>query len=1003
MSGDSHRLARTSHWANFLAQHYGIQAALKPLVGYEDLNFYCVTEAGGVILKVMRAGCEQVLVDVQTAALTQIAANAPELPVPRVVPGLLGEFSITFPDEHGVERIAWVLTALPGIPLGDARARPLALFATLGALIAQLDRALAGFDHTALDRDLSWNLQQAGWVTGELDVVEDDRRRELLRRIQEDFTALRPALAREPAIAIHNDVNEYNVLVETNSDGKAAISALIDFGDITRAPAVCELAISGAYMVLDQEHPLRVLETLVAGYHGLSPLTGKQIDMIWPLLLTRLSVSIVSAIIASRGRPDDPYLTVSMAPAWRFVEQAGDWNRALVTGRIRAACGLPVSDGAAATSAFLEGRRGDFAQVLNRDLGLLKSSVLSVAGSLMPRDPLQLRDTEARNLAPDGSIGGYREPRLFDAGPNVRGVGDGIGGGRTVHLGVDIFAPAGSAVAAPVAGTVRLAGVFSSRDNETGRVVLAHEDAAGGQFFTLYGHLDPASLAKLQSGQRIAAGEVFARLGAYETNGGWAPHLHFQLFMIDAGAINWPVAAEPDERGWWQALCPNPASLLNLDDEAVAYQPLEESAIALAREDRFGTNLKLSYDKPCLFVRGWRHHLFDEWGRSFLDAYNNVPHVGHAHPRIAEVAADQLARINSNTRYLHPAQTEFADILLARLPAHLEVCFFVNSGSEANELALRLARAHTGGRDMIAIDHGYHGHTTGSIDISAYKFDKPNGGGAPDWVQIVPVADTYRGEHRGADAAARYAGEIDLALARIVDRGGRLAGFIAETFPSVGGQIVLPPGYLSAVYDKVRAAGGVTIADEVQTGLGRLGSHYWGFEVHKASPDIVVLGKPLGNGHPIGAVVTTRAIAGSFDNGIEFFSTFGGSTLSCRIGAEVIRIVDEEGLQANALTVGNHLIEGLDALRERHEIIGDVRGLGLFLGLDLVLDRATRAPARLKAAYIKNRLREERVLVGTEGPDDNVLKIRPPLTFGTADADLLLRRLDRVLGETELF
>jgi 4-aminobutyrate aminotransferase-like enzyme len=359
-----------------------------------------------------------------------------------------------------------------------------------------------------------------------------------------------------------------------------------------------------------------------------------------------------------------------------------------------------------------------------------------------------------------------------------------------------------------------------------------------------------------------------------------------------------------------------------------------------------------------------------------------------------------MARLNTNTRYLHPAQIEFAEALLARMPPQMTHVFLVNSGSEGNELALRLARAHTHGKDMVVVDHGYHGNTTGAIDLSAYKFNKPGGGGPPDWVHLVPVPDTYRGSHRGPDAAERYASAVEDALLRIEARRGRLAGFIAETFPSVAGQIVPPAGYLRAVYARIRAAGGVCIADEVQTGLGRLGAFYWGFEEQQAEPDIVVLGKPLGNGHPIGAVVTTSAIANSFDNGIEFFSTFGGSTLSCRIGTEVLRIVDEEQLPANAAVTGGQLLAGLRTLQERHPIIGDVRGIGLFVGVDLVTDQATRAPATRVAQYVKNRLRQERVLIGTEGPADNVLKIRPPLTVDADDIDHLLATLDRVLGET---
>ena len=299
-----------------------------------------------------------------------------------------------------------------------------------------------------------------------------------------------------------------------------------------------------------------------------------------------------------------------------------------------------------------------------------------------------------------------------------------------------------------------------------------------------------------------------------------------------------------------------------------------------------------------MLMRGWRHYLYDEYGRTHLDAYNNVPHVGHAHPRLRNIASRQLGLINTNTRYLHPAQIDFAAALKKRLPEHLTHCYFVTSGSEANELALRLARTYTGARGMIVQEHGYHGHTTGTIDISAHKFNGPGGDGAPDWVETVEVADPYRGRFGYDDATAgpSYAASVDGALTALGDRGYQLCGFIAESYPSVGGQIEPPAGYLAAVSRKGAAAGGVCIADEVQTGLGRLGDAYWGFATQNAMPDMVVLGKPVGNGHPIGVVVTTAAIANSFANGMEFFSTFGGTTLACLIGAEVLQIVDDEGL-----------------------------------------------------------------------------------------------------------
>ncbi|PWT95217.1 MAG: aspartate aminotransferase family protein [Blastocatellia bacterium] len=410
-----------------------------------------------------------------------------------------------------------------------------------------------------------------------------------------------------------------------------------------------------------------------------------------------------------------------------------------------------------------------------------------------------------------------------------------------------------------------------------------------------------------------------------------------------------------------------------------------------------GPNLSTAYSCPVKIVRGSMQYLYDEVGTEYLDAYNNVAHVGHCHPRVVAAAQKQIGILNTNTRYLHDLILDFAEKLTATLPDPLSVCYFVNSGSEANELALRLARAHTNAIDLVVLDHAYHGNTTTMIDISPYKHDGPGGKGAPPWLHKVPLPDLYRGMYRDEDpdAAAKYAQHVIDAVRQL---DGRLCGFICESLPSVGGQIVLPNGYLNRVYKAVREAGGVCIADEVQTGYGRIGTHFWGFEKYDVQPDVVVMGKPIGNGHPIGAVVTTPSIAASFDNGMEFFSTFGGNTVSGAVGLTVLDVVQEEKLQGHALDTGEQLIGDLHGLMNRHEIIGDVRGSGLFIGVELVTDRRTREPATSFADAVVNRMRDEHILFGTDGPFHNVLKIRPPMPFDSNNAERLVTTLDRVLS-----
>ena len=417
--------------------------------------------------------------------------------------------------------------------------------------------------------------------------------------------------------------------------------------------------------------------------------------------------------------------------------------------------------------------------------------------------------------------------------------------------------------------------------------------------------------------------------------------------------------------------------------------------ILAARRRFVGGNISVGYRRPLQVVRGAMQYLFDEAGRRYIDAYNNVPHVGHCHPRVVEAAAGQLRALNTNTRYLDEHLARFAERLAATMPKPLRICYFVNSGSEANELALRLARAHTRQRHLIVLDAAYHGNTTTLIEISPYKFNGPGGNGKPPWVHIVPVPDLYRGDFRGA---GDYADAVARAIDELRGGGAGLCGFIAESCPSVGGQIVFPAGYLDAVYRYVRDAGGVCIADEVQTAYGRIGTHFYAFEAQGVVPDIVVLGKPIGNGFPLGAVVTTSEIAASFDNGMEFFSTFGGSTASCAVGLAVLDIVRDEQLPAHAREVGDHLLGRLRPLPDRCALVGDVRGSGLFIGVELVRDRKTLEPAAAEASDVVNRLREEGILIGTDGPYHNVLKIRPPMPFAIEDADVLASALEAIVA-----
>jgi 4-aminobutyrate aminotransferase-like enzyme len=448
------------------------------------------------------------------------------------------------------------------------------------------------------------------------------------------------------------------------------------------------------------------------------------------------------------------------------------------------------------------------------------------------------------------------------------------------------------------------------------------------------------------------------------------------------------------------SLCPNPNLILGIPAQSLATDKNDADQIIRARETGINPSLSLSYREPIVMARGSMQYLYDTSGHRYLDAVNNVPHVGHCHPGVVAAGVEQIGILNTNTRYLYDKLTRYSEKLLQKFPAELSVCYFTNSGSEANDLALRLARNFTARHDVVILDHAYHGNLSSLIDISPYKHDANGGSGRPDHVHKACMPDTYRGEIK-ADATSpgeSYSQSVNAALQAASARGGA-AAFICETLLGCGGQIVLPPNYLNSAYAHARTAGALCIADEVQVGFGRVGSHFWGFETQQVVPDIVTLGKPIGNGHPLAAVITRREIADSFNNGMEYFNTFGGNPVSCAIGLAVLEVIEAEQLQANAREVGNYLLDGLHRLQERFEIIGDVRGLGLFIGVELVRDRVSLMPAASQASYIAERMKQNGVLISTDGPLHNVLKIKPPMCFDQDNAGFLLERLESVMEE----
>ncbi len=696
-------------------------------------------------------------------------------------------------------------------------------------------------------------------------------------------------------------------------------------------------------------------------------------------------MSITIAQRQVREQPDNAgYLTTSQAAITEVVALLDTIPPAFAHATYRDACGyLPIADQRSIDTFF--GTAGfDPASIVDDDLA--SATVLDWS-----------QGAERSQSIPDDrpSLGKYAELRtVYDTDAFATPFGE----RRTLHLGIDVFVPDGRSVHSPLDGVIHSSEVRDLPGDYGGVVIIEYRTPDGIPFWMLVGHLAHASVERLVRGQRIDRGAEFAVVGSRSENGGWAPHLHVQLFTDLLGrSTDLDGVARASQRDVWTSISPNPAPLIvGVDRLAVrADHTRSTTSIARRRRTNLSPSLSLSYAEPLHIVGGDGAELIDVDGRRWLDLVNNVAHVGHEHPRVVDAITAQAHRLNTNTRYLHPNIVDYAERLRALFPDPLSVVFLTNSGSEAVDLALRLARTATARDGVLTLDWAYHGNLSSLVEISPYKFNRAGGRGPSDRVRICELPDPFRGAH-GHDGP-RYADDVDRQARSLAGAGVPAAAFVHESISGCGGQIDLADGYLEAAYAHARAAGALCIADEVQCGLGRVGADWWAFERQGVVPDIVTMGKPLGNGHPLGAVITTPHVARAFANGMEYFNTFGGNPVSCAAGLAVLDVIDAERLRANAETTGGRLISRLKELAERHTSIGDVRGRGLFVGIDLVDDHDTLAPATRRAAATVEGLRRRGILVSSDGPDDNVLKIKPPMVITTDQIDRTIDALDETL------
>jgi len=963
---------------------WGIDGEITSLPGERDLNFKISGERASVLKVYGDAPDNRALLALQDRALLALSGKIPGI-APTPTPSSTGG---TLVESDG--RLLRVLSWIEGAMWAEVDHVDRELIEKLGKTIARVDSVLATVEltdeeKTILNRPFIWNMLQvksiATWATK---IPDSDLRTLVLDLVEEGSRVSREKLDSLPRQLIHNDGNDWNIVVADKYLG------LIDFGDIILAPKVVGLAVAGAYIAMKSSDPSKDIAHLVRGYHSISVLTPLEVEILYDLVKLRVASSIANAALQLSNNPDNEYLAISQGDAPRTLKLLCESDSRLALFRFRNAIGLDANPDSKAIRQYLL-TQARCESVVSPDIKSAPKVWIdwSVDAGQIPRTSAEIARVMRENGAALG-IGRYCENRAvyasdaFDAS---------AANARTFHLGVDLWQEVGSPVFAPLDGEIELFNDNATYLDYGPVVIMRHVTDSGIKFWTLYGHLSKKSLAEWSVGKKVKAGEIIGWMGDESENVGWPPHVHFQLLTDLCGmGIDVYGVAPRDEVSLWRSISPNPNLILGIAEGTDAHSRLTRDVVAAERSAVISRNLSLNFKKPLHIVRGSGAYLYDEEDRPYLDLVNNVAHVGHCHPRVVAAGERQMRTLNTNTRYLHQGITEYARSIISTLPQPLSVMFFVNSGSEANDLAIRLARAYTGRTGAIALRHGYHGHTASVVEISPYKFLGKGGLGVPANTRVAELPDIYRGVFRGKDAVHSYLRQLENVIEEL---GANVGAFFAESIVSTAGQIVLPDGYLPHAYEAIRKAGGVCVSDEVQIGLGRVGETFWGFELHGVIPDIVTMGKPLGNGHPLAAVATTPEIASAFNNGMEYFNTFGGNPVSAAIGQAVFDVVEDEGLQRNATVVGNYLQDSVRALGRDYSIIGDVRGSGLFIGVEMMRDENT--PATEEVSELMEYALTRGVMLSCDGPDNNVLKIKPPLIITKNDVDLFLNVLSEWL------
>ncbi|MCK0179739.1 aminotransferase class III-fold pyridoxal phosphate-dependent enzyme [Flavobacteriaceae bacterium S0862] len=987
-----------------LFEQYNIKGTAHPLPGYEDYNFRIkVDNEDGYVLKISRQNVNKNAISFLRDILLYLEKNSENLITPKIIADTKGDYISEVLDNDKNRRSVRLLTWISGRVWHEVNPRLNNLHFSLGETSGKITNTLQGFHHESIESDLDWDIAHSLWTKKHIHLFPKEEQ-EIVSYFQNRFENELSTYTRLRKSIVHNDVNDYNILVSDNLINPK-VKAVIDYGDAMQTHIINDVGICCAYAIMRQNDSLEPALQIVSGYHSVFPLQEEELDHLHTIIAMRLIVSYTSALINLKKEPENIYLQVSAKPASEALKKWFNISSDFAHYSFRVACGYTAHPDTEkfnrwastyhfkVSELFPTAPSDDFQHI---DLSV-SSKWIGHQENFNDLDLFQFKIDKLQAEYPNKVLaGGYLEPRPIYTSTAYDKIGNNGRESRTIHLGIDFWFHANTPIHALFDGEVVTA-CNDAGDKEYGGLVILKHRVEDFEFYTLYGHNTVESATKHQIGDLIKKGEKIAELGNYPENGNWAPHLHFQVMMsmLDY-EVDFPGVTYFKQLNVWKGLCPDP-NLLFKSEALKNSNNITNAELIAYRKQHLGKSLSLQYKTPIKMVRGAGVYLMDQYAQKYLDTVNNVAHVGHEHYDVVKAGQEQMALINTNSRYLHDNINELAKELIETLPPELNVLHFVNSGSEANELAIRMAKAYSGEKDIVASEVGYHGNTNMCVDISSYKFDGKGGQGAPEHTHIFPIPNAFRGKYRGKNTADKYAEEVKQCIDNIQSKGRNVAAFIIEPIISCGGQVELPQGFLPKAYKLIREAGGICISDEVQTGCGRMGKTFWGFQLHNVVPDIVTIGKPLGNGHPVAAVACTKEIADKFANGMEYFNTFGGNPVSCTIATEVLRVVKREKLQENALEVGEFLKEELKKLSNEYPIIGNVRGQGLFLGIEFVDNNLN--PLAEQTDYLANRMKDHGILMSIDGPDHNVLKIKPPIVFSKENAKELLFYLRKILAE----